>query len=110
MDPGIRTFIITYDTNGFYSGWGEGDMKRVFSLCLHLDKLISRVYGPEMKNKHSKKGQRKRNSKRKVIERLPSQIKNKIGEVHKKLSTWLCSTYKVILISKFNAKAMSVRK
>ena len=30
-------------------------MKRVFSLCLHLDKLISRAYGPKMKNKHNKK-------------------------------------------------------
>ena len=77
-------------------------MKRVCSLCLHLDKLISRAYGPEMKNKHSKKGRRKRNSIGKAIERLPSQIKNKIVEVNKKLSTGLCSTYKVIVILKFN--------
>ena len=55
IDPGIRTYITMYDTNGFYTGCGEGDMKRVFSLCLQLDKLISRAYGPEMKNKHGKK-------------------------------------------------------
>ena len=90
MDPGIRTFMTTYDTNGFCTEWGEGDMKRVCSLCLHLDRLISRAYGPEMKNKHGKKGRRKRKSIRKAIERLPSQIKNKIGEVHKKLSTHGC--------------------
>ena len=59
IDRGIRTFMTTYDTNGFSTEWGEGDMKRVFSLCLHLDKLISCAYGPEMKNKHGKKGQHK---------------------------------------------------
>ena len=85
-------------------------MKRIISLSLHLDKLISRVYGPEMKNKHDKKGGRKRKSIIKVIEQLPNQIKNKIGEVHNKLITWLSSTYKVILIPKFNVKAMSARK
>ena len=78
-------------------------------MCIHLDKLISRAYGQEMKNKHGKKGRCKRNSIRKAIERLSREIKNKIG-VYKKLSTWLCSTYKVILIPKFNAKAMSARK
>eukprot|EP00122_Pirum_gemmata_P012428 Pgem_evm1s11550 len=34
---------------------------------------------------------------RKAIEKLRSKIKNKISGVHKKMSTWLCSTYKVIL-------------
>ena len=60
MSPGIRTFITTYDTNGFCTVWGEGDVKWVCSLCLHLDKLISRAYGAEMKNKYSEKGRRKR--------------------------------------------------
>ena len=47
-------------------------MRRVFSLCLHLDKLISCAYGPEMKNQHGKKRRSKRKSIRKAIERLPS--------------------------------------
>ena len=85
-------------------------MKRVVSLCLHQDNLISRAYGPEMKNKLGKKERRKPNSIRKRLKRLQNQIKNKIGEVDKKLNAWLCSTYKVILIPKFNAKAMSARK
>ena len=68
MDPGIRTFMTTYDINDFYTELGEGDMKRVLSLCLHLDNLISRGYRPEMKNKHGKKGRLKRKSIRKAIE------------------------------------------
>eukprot|EP00122_Pirum_gemmata_P010897 Pgem_evm1s10088 len=63
-----------------------------------------------LKNLHGKKGRKNRRNLRKAIERLRSKIKNKISEVHKKMSTWLCSTYKVILIPKFNAKAMSARK
>ena len=107
MDPGVRTFMTTYDTNGFCSEWGEGDMKRVFALCLHLDKMIGRLHGSLMVNKHGKKARRKRKNLRQAIERLRSKIKNKINEVHKKMSTWLCKTYKVILIPKFNSKAMS---
>ena len=109
IDLGVRTLMTRYDTNGFCPGRGKGDMKRVFSLCLLLDKLISRAYGPEMKNKHGKKGRRKRKSIRKAIERLPSQIKNK-SEVDEKFSSWLCSISKVILIPKFTTKAMSARK
>ena len=56
-------------------------MKRVFLLCLQLDKLIICAYGSEMKNKHGKKGQRKRNSIRKAIERLPSQTKIKLEKL-----------------------------
>ena len=110
MDPGIRTFMTTNDTNGFCTKWCEGDIKRVFSICLNLDKLISRANAPELKNKHGKKGRHKRKSIRKAIERFPSQINDIIGEVHKKLSATLCSTCKVILILKFNAKALSARK
>ena len=55
----IRTFMTTVDTNGFCTGWDKGDMKQVFSFCLHLNKLISHAYGPEMKNKHGKKGRHK---------------------------------------------------
>ena len=102
--------MTTYDINAFCTEWDEGDIKRVFSLFLQLDKLISRAYEPEMKNKHGKNGRYKRKSIRKAIERLPSQTKNKIGEVHKKLTTRLCSTYKVNLIPNFNAKEMTARK
>ena len=54
MDPDIRTFMTTYDTNVYYTEWGEGNMKRDFR-CLYLDKLISHANGPEMRNKHGKK-------------------------------------------------------
>ena len=85
-------------------------MKRIFSLCLFLDRLISKVNGKEMKNLHGKKGRKKRRNRKKAIERMRTKIKNKIAELHKKMSTWLCSNYKVILIPKFNSKAMSQRK
>ena len=50
MDPQIRKIMTRYDTNGFYTEWNEEDMKRICSLCLHFDKLISGAYGPEMKD------------------------------------------------------------
>ena len=60
MDPGVRSFMTTYDTSGFCSEWGSGDMKRIFPLCLFLDRLISKVNGKEIKNLHGKKGRKKR--------------------------------------------------
>ena len=61
MDPGVGTFMTTFDTNGFCSEWGEGDMKRIFSLCLCLDQLISTAYG----HKKGKRERRKRKPKKK---------------------------------------------
>ena len=37
--------VYDCNTNGFCTESSEGDMKRVFSLCIYLDKLISRAYG-----------------------------------------------------------------
>eukprot|EP00122_Pirum_gemmata_P000389 Pgem_evm5s340 len=63
-----------------------------------------------MKNLHGKKGRKKRRNLRKAIERLRNKIKNKFNEIHKKMSTWLCKTYKAILIPKFHAKEMTNKK
>ena len=50
----------------------------------------------------------KRNRMKKAICRLRLKIRFKIDELHKKLSTWLCRTYKVILIPKFDTKSSSM--
>ena len=45
LDPGVRTFMTTYDPSGLAMEVGAGDMERVYRLCYILDDLMSRSSG-----------------------------------------------------------------
>ena len=42
LDPGVRTFVSFY-SDGLHGKVGEGDFKRIYRLCLNLDKLYSKI-------------------------------------------------------------------
>ena len=98
LDPGIRTFQTGYDINGVTIEWGAGDMNRIFALCRFADKLQS---------KWSKEG-RAVNKRRQRVAWLRSlrRIHQKVDEVQRKLATFLCRNYKVILLPEFNTGRM----
>ena len=99
LDPGVRTFQTTYDDTGLTTEWGAGDMKRLFKLCRHADRLQS-----EFSVKGVKK--RRRRSLRKAWFRLIERIQNLVKEVHSKLAKWLCEEYTVILLPRFETSRM----
>jgi transposase len=47
---------------------------------------------------------------RKALFRLNQRVHNKIDDMHKKLSTWLCDNYRVILIPEFKVQGMIDKK
>ena len=98
LDPGVRIFQTTYDADGLTTQWGKSDMTEIFKQCYIADRLQSRISKTKEKNKRRKR--------RLAWLRILQRIRNKIDEVHKKLSTWLCRNYRVILIPKFNTKNM----
>lgn len=100
LDPGVRTFQTTYDADGLTSEWGEGDMKYLFRHCKYADKLYSEA------RKH--KG-RKRRRRMLAWHRMLLKIKNLVGELHRKMATWLCESYRVVLIPKFEVSRMVKR-
>jgi putative transposase len=97
LDPGVRTFQTTYDATGLATEWGKDDMKRLFILCRFADKIQSAW--------QKKKGSKRRSTKL-AWHRALFRIKNKVKELHRKMASWLCENYKVILIPKFETSRM----
>lgn len=100
LDPGVRTFQSTYDASGLTTEWGKSDMKRIYRLCLVADKIQSLW----SKNKGAK-----RRSIKKAWHRILFKIQHLVREVHRKMTSWLCENYKVILIPKFETSRMVKR-
>jgi putative transposase len=100
LDPGVRTFQTTYDADGLATEWGKDDMKQIYRLCRVADKLQSAWIA-------------KRTSKRRATKlawhRVLDRIKNLVKELHRKMATWLCETYKVVLIPVFETSRMVSR-
>jgi len=103
LDPGVRTFQTCYDADGLVAEWGEADMTKLFQDCHAADRLQTRI-------KQTKGNSTKKHRRRLAWHRLLQRIRNKVNEVHKKLSTWLCENYRVVLIPKFETQNMVRRR
>lgn len=102
LDPGVRTFQTTYDTEGQVTHWGASDIQRVFRLCYTVDKLQSRWSQKDVKH-------RKRYRLKKAAHRIRLKIKNLVRDLHCKMSKWLCENHSLILIPSFETSRMVVR-
>jgi putative transposase len=100
IDPGVRTFLTTYDQDGEVSEWGKGDQTRLYRLAVHVDKLNANA----ALTRHSARYRIK-----KAIGRVYDKIRNLVDDVHKKACKWLCERYSTILIPAFNASEMTKR-
>ena len=56
------------------------------------------------------KNKKRREQMRKAWLRALARIRNRVDELHKKLSTWLCRNHRVVLIPKFAVKRMTARQ
>lgn len=102
FDPGVRTFLTVYSpVPGVCYKIGDGDISRMFRLCVHLDKLISSI----------KKGGRKgRCKKSKAIIRLRQRIRNLVTELHCKAVKFILSKFTDIVLPPFNVSQMVKRR
>lgn len=101
IDPGVRTFLTTYDQDGEISEWGKDDRSRLYRLGIHIDKLTSK----STKVKHASRYRIK-----KAIGRIYDRIRNLVDDVHKKAAKWLCEHHQTILIPAFESHKMSKRE
>jgi len=96
LDPGVRTFMTLYSPEQTTAiKYGVGDAKRIFRLCLHLDKLIAK----------RSKSKKKRNLK-KAENRLRYKIKHLVDDVHWKIISHLTKHFHNIIIPPFEIKSM----
>jgi putative transposase len=96
LDPGVRTFVSFY-SDGLHGKVGEGDFKRIYRLCLNLDKLYSKI--------SKAKCEQKRNL-RKAAERIRWKIYDLIDDLHKKTANFLCKTFDKVFIPTFETSQM----
>jgi len=97
LDAGVRTFQTTYDASGLSAEWREEDVRRIYRLCLVADKI---------KTSRSSKTGAKRRSIKMAWHRVLLRIKHLVREIHRKMATWLCENYKVMLIPEFETSRM----
>lgn len=102
LDPGVRTFQTCYDADGQVTEWGVDDMQRIFVLCRVADRLQGRI----AKGRTRQARRRRRDAWLRLLQR----IRDHIDEVHKKMAAWLCQTYRVVLIPKFETQRMAARR
>lgn len=96
LDPGVRTFQTYYSPFSF-GKFGKQDFRRIFRLCLRLDKLISKFAKADYSAKRRLK---------KASQRLRWKIKDLIDDLHKKTARFLVTNFDVILIPSFETKYM----
>lgn len=103
IDPGIRTFITGFDGNEILE-IGKGDIGRIYRLCSHLDKLMSKVgklTGQQFK--------RLRFKLRKASAKIRIRIKCLVSELHKKAADYIATTYKTIFLPTFETSKMVIK-
>jgi putative transposase len=104
LDPGVRTFQTIYSPQtGIAYKIGQGDISRIYRLCLRLDQLISQR---EKGFSEKIKGQINHRTIKKCIEKLRRKIKHVIDEIHWKTIHFLLSNFSHIIIPIFKVQEM----
>ncbi len=100
LDPGARTFMTGFDGEKFVE-IGSHDIKRIYRLCNHIDKLIS---GKSQLKGRPNKYQRQKLQRK--IDRMFIRVRNLVDEAHKKAAVWLTSVYRVVFLPTFETSQM----
>lgn len=103
IDPGVKIPWTVYSpTPGICYKIGENDISRIFRLCRHLDKLISKTTAT---GKH--KGKKRSRRQMKIAQtRLRTRIKCLVDEVQWKAINFILSQFKNVIIPPFQTSQM----
>jgi len=127
LDPGVKIFQTTYDTEGTSYLIGEDDSRKIGKLSKITQRMrdgIKRdwIGGDQIiKNGRKKLINRKRIFREvktekekkgllKAAAKIEHKIKNKISDLHRKTAKFLCEKYDTVIIPNFRVKQMSEKK
>ena len=96
LDPGVRTFMSFYSPY-VYGKIGDGDFKKIYRLCLGLDKIYSKM---------SKEKAKKKRIFKLAAERQRWKIFDLIDDMHKKTSHFLVTRFSEVVIPSFETSQM----
>jgi putative transposase len=111
LDPGIRTFHGTYDTEGRFGQIGDDQIGRIVGVAKRADRIRSRIdrvcqlinegtYRDNDKRKEKRKRARKR------IREKGIKCRDLRSDAHWKVARALCQRYDHVMIPKFHCMAM----
>lgn len=105
-DPGVKTFATIYSpTDKLLCKVGQGDYNRLSRLRNAYYKIIRKI--SKFKGKERKKH---KHSHVKAAHRILFKIKSLVGELHRKLASWLVKTFDLIIVPPFNEKCNLSKK
>ncbi|KAJ8100094.1 putative transposase DNA-binding domain-containing protein [Lipomyces tetrasporus] len=99
LDPGVRTFMTGYSPDGEVLELGKADIGHIYRLCHRMDSLQSRwsVKGLEY---------RKRRRMKRAAAMIRRRIRNLVDDLHCRTAKFLCSSYNLVLLPKFETQQM----
>ncbi len=106
LDPGVRTFQTLYDPDGSTFDFGT-NFNKIIGLGRKIDQLQSILSNHKNKKKKLKSGNKYRIRREKL--RTCNKIKKCINDFHHKVSKYLSTNYKQVLLPKFETKQLSNR-
>ncbi|BCU03134.1 transposase [Pandoravirus japonicus] len=109
LDPGVRTFMASYDTDGRFGAVGDWQIGRITRVAERADRIKShidtRLVNQGFTNGNNNKGRRKRARKR--VRQLNAKCRDLKADAHWKTARALCQRYDHVLLPKFNSRGAS---
>lgn len=109
LDPGVRTFMASYDMDGRFGAVGDGQIGRITKVAQRADRIKSHIdtqlVNQGFANGDNNKGRRKRARKR--VRQLNAKCRDLKVDAHWKTAKALCQRYDHILLPKFNSRGAS---
>jgi putative transposase len=114
LDPGIKIFQTTYDTEGNSYLIGENDVNKLDS----LNKIATKMReGKRRVKKNNGDGsitisfeqatnKKQRKSLKKAANNIENKVRNKVKEIHLKTVKFLCDNYDTVIIPEFKTSRM----
>ncbi|KAK9314229.1 putative transposase DNA-binding domain-containing protein [Lipomyces starkeyi] len=99
LDPGVRTFMTGYSPDGEVLELGKADIGHIYRLCHRMDALQSRWSVKGLA--YSKKWRMKR-----AAAMIRRRIRNLVDDLHCRTAKFLCSSYNLVLLPKFETQQM----
>ena len=97
IDPGVRTFITGYDSDGRIIEFGVG-YEKILGLCQRLDRLVSVASKAKHRTRYHLKNR--------VLPRIRKKIKSIVSDLHWKVAKFLCNNYSDIHLPLFETSRM----
>ncbi|KAK9324846.1 hypothetical protein V1517DRAFT_315849 [Lipomyces orientalis] len=99
LDPGVRTFMTGYSPDGEVIELGKRSIGHIYRLCHRLDNLQSRWSVQAITHK-------KRWRMRKAAAMIRRRIRNLVDGLHCRTAKYLCSSYNLVILPKFESQQM----